>query len=55
MSNDNTSTLVIRLDKQLHRQIKSVCALKGMSIKEYILGLVTENIQEQDKKKENSN
>lgn len=46
---DNTSTLVIQIDKQLHREIKAICALDGTTIKSYIQKLVTENIQERKK------
>ncbi len=37
------STLVIKMDKELHKQIKANCAINEISIKDYVIGLVKED------------
>ena len=47
---DEYSSLVIKINKELHKQIKATCAVNGISIKEYITRLVEKDMQEQNKK-----
>ena len=51
---DNLSSLVVRIDKELHKQIKAACAIDDMSIREYITNLIKKDMQnrnEQNKEK----
>lgn len=50
MMDKDLSSLVIRLDKDLHRQIKATCAIKGISIRDYIIELINQDIQKQKSK-----
>ena len=52
MTLQEISSLVVKIDKELHQQIKSVCALNDLSIKEYITSLVKEDMR---KRKEKNN
>ena len=44
------SSLVVRIDKDLHRKIKAACAIDGTSIKDYIIKLLEKDMQERDSK-----
>ncbi len=44
------STLVIKMDKELHKQIKANCATNEISIKDYVIGIVKEDFKRQDEK-----
>lgn len=46
---EERSSLVIKLDKELHKQIKANCAVDGISIRDYIIGLVKKDMQERNK------
>ena len=46
---DNTSSLVVRIDKELHKQMKATCAIEDISIKEYITNLIKEDLQKRNK------
>lgn len=50
---DNLSSLVVRIDKELHKQLKASCAVNDISIKDYITKLIEKDMQKhnnQDKK-----
>ncbi len=44
------STLVIKMDRELHKQIKANCAINEISIRDYVIGLVKEDFKRQDEK-----
>lgn len=44
------SSLVVKVDKELHRKIKMNCAADGVSLKEYILGLIQKDLETREKK-----
>lgn len=48
MTNERSS-LVIRIDRELHKQIKATCAIDGISIRDYIIGLVKKDMQARNK------
>lgn len=48
MSNE-VSSLVVRIDKELHKQVKATCAINGISIRDYITNLIKKDIQERNK------
>lgn len=48
MSNERSS-LVIKIDKELHKQIKATCALNDISIRDYIVELVEKDMQKRNK------
>ena len=47
------SSLVIKIDKELHKQIKATCAINEISIKDYIVMLVEKDMKERNNKVEN--
>ena len=47
------SSLVVRIDKELHKQIKATCAVDGISIRDYIIRLVEKDMQERNKQNKN--
>lgn len=47
------SSLVVRIDKELHKQIKATCAVKDISIKDYITKLIEKDMSEQNKQIKN--
>ena len=44
------SSLVVKIDKDLHKQIKATCAVEGISIREYIIELVNNDMQKRQNK-----
>lgn len=42
-----------QVEPALHRQVKSLAATEGMTIKEYILQLVSRDLRERESKKKN--
>lgn len=42
------STLVIKIDKELHKQIKATCVINEISIKDYIITLVEKDMKERN-------
>ena len=46
---DNLSSLVIKIDKELHKQRKATCVVNDISIKDYITKLIEKDMQEQNK------
>ena len=48
---DKRSSLVVQIDKELHKQIKATCAVNDISIRDYIIKLVEKDMQEQNKNK----
>ncbi len=46
---DNLSSLVIKIDKELHKQMKATCVVNDISIKDYITKLIEKDMQEQNK------
>ena len=50
---DELSSLVVRIDKELHKQIKATCAVDGISIRDYIIRLVEKDMQERNKQNKN--
>jgi len=49
------STLVIKMDKELHKQIKANCAINEISIRDYVIGLVKEDFKRQHEKARGNN
>lgn len=47
------SSLVVKIDKELHKQIKATCAVNDISIRDYIIGLVEKDMQERNKQNKN--
>lgn len=46
-----TTTLVVRIDKDLHRKMKATCVSNDISIKDYVVGLIKKDMeQNQDEK-----
>ena len=46
-----TTTLVVRIDKDLHKKMKAACAVNDISIKDYVVGLIKKDMeQSQDEK-----
>lgn len=45
------SSLVVKIDRELHKQIKATCAIDGISIRDYIIGLVKKDMQKRNKQK----
>lgn len=39
------SSLVVRIDKELHKQIKATCAIDGISIRDYITKLIEKDMK----------
>lgn len=50
---DELSSLVVRINKELHKQIKATCAVDGISIRDYIIRLVEKDMQERNKQNKN--
>lgn len=48
MSNE-ISSLVVRIDKELHKQMKATCAINDVSIRDYITNLIKKDMQERNK------
>lgn len=48
--NENISTLVIKMDKELHRQMKINCATDGISQKAYVIELIKKDMAAREKK-----
>jgi predicted HicB family RNase H-like nuclease len=46
---EQLSSLVVRIDKDLHKQLKTNCVLEGISIKDYISGLIQKDLEEKNK------
>lgn len=46
---NNLSSLVVRIDKELHKQMKATCAVNDISIKDYITKLIENDMQKQNK------
>lgn len=51
---DERSSLVVKIDKELHKQIKATCAVNDISIRDYIVGLVEKDMQERNEQNKNS-
>ena len=49
MTNERSS-LVVKIDKDLHKQIKATCAIDGVSIRDYIIELVKKDMLERNRK-----
>lgn len=47
------SSLVVKIDKELHKQIKATCAIDGISIRDYIIRLVEKDMQVRNKQNKN--
>ena len=41
--------LTISTDKELHKKLKAYCANQGISMKDYIVGLVKKDMNNKDK------
>ncbi len=52
MANERSS-LVVKIDKELHKQIKATCAVDDISIRDYIIRLVEKDMQERNKQNKN--
>lgn len=50
---DELSSLVVRIDKELHKQIKATCAVDDISIRDYIIRLIEKDMQERNKQNKN--
>lgn len=48
---DKLSSLVVKIDKELHKQVKAMCAINDISIRDYIIKLIEKDIKEQSKNK----
>jgi predicted HicB family RNase H-like nuclease len=46
---DERSSLVVRIDRELHRKIKATCAVDGISIRDYIVKLVEKDLEQRNK------
>lgn len=47
------SSLVVKIDKELHKQIKAACAVNDISIRDYIIGLIEKDMQKRNKQNKN--
>lgn len=47
------SSLVVKVDRELHKKIKATCAVDGISIREYIISLVEKDMKERDEHNQN--
>ena len=43
-------SLVVKINKELHKQIKATCAMNDISIRDYIVQLVEKDLQERKNK-----
>ena len=43
-------TLTIKIDEKLHREIKSEIAMRGLSVKEYLLALIKSDFEKHKQK-----
>lgn len=50
LADDNRSNLVVRIDKELHQQIKIICATKNIQIRDYIIDLIEKDIEKRNEK-----
>lgn len=44
-------SMTIKLDEELHKQIKIKAAMEGITLKEYVLGLIKEDLEKTNKEK----
>lgn len=44
-------SMTIRLNEELHKQIKIKAAMEGITVKEYVLGLIIEDLDKTNKDK----
>lgn len=47
---EQISSLVVKINKELHKQIKATCAMNDISIRDYIVQLVEKDLQERKNK-----
>lgn len=40
------TTLVVKIDKDLHRKMKATCVANDISIKNYIVGLIKKDMEQ---------
>ena len=48
--NKEVSSLVVKIDKDLHKKMKATCAINEISIRDYITNLIKNDIQDENRK-----
>lgn len=45
--NIKLSSLVIKIDKELHKQLKATCAINDISIREYVIEAIQDKLKKE--------
>ena len=48
MANE-VASLVVRIDKELHKQMKATCVMRDISIRDYITELIKKDLEKQNR------